>query len=112
MSCKRAADALKSASRERKRTRLSESDAQRRAGPVSVEIVQNGDGYEVHPTAWGGGQPHQHRLGDSGPQKATVTRRNEKRDITGLTWPRLSLSRSTSGDVEVRDSSSDVPLKY
>src|SRR5580658_3711705 len=28
----------------------SENDASRRANPVSVEIVQNGDGYEVHPT--------------------------------------------------------------
>src|SRR5271169_3749872 len=28
----------------------SENDASRRAAPVSVEIVQNGDGYEVHPT--------------------------------------------------------------
>src|ERR1700690_3791493 len=27
-----------------------EEDSSRRAGPISVEIVQNGDGYEVHPT--------------------------------------------------------------
>src|SRR5208282_4706087 len=28
----------------------SENDASHRADPVSVEIVQNGDGYEIHPT--------------------------------------------------------------
>ena len=48
----------------------SETDAQRRAGPVSVEIVQNGDGYEIHPTGMGvGDEPHQHRHGYSSPEE-------------------------------------------
>ena len=90
----------------------SESDAQRRAGPVSVEIVQNGDGYEVHPTGVGAGD---NRIGIDMdiqvPKKATVTVRNEKGDITvsDMTAP-VSIT-STSGDVEVRDTGSDVSIE-
>jgi DUF4097 and DUF4098 domain-containing protein YvlB len=90
----------------------SENDAQRRAGPISVEIAQNGDGYEVHPTGM--------NLGDSRvaidmdiqvPMKAAVTVRNEKGDITvsDMTAP-VSIT-SASGDVEVRDTASDVTIE-
>jgi hypothetical protein len=87
-----------------------ESEAQRVSGPVSVEIVQNGDGYEVHPT----------NLGSSNvsvdmeievPAKASVTVRAEKGDIqvSDMTSP-VSVT-SGLGDVEVRDTTGDVNVE-
>jgi hypothetical protein len=89
-----------------------EDDAQRRAGPVSVEIVQNGDGYEIHPTGAGASDSRINiEMDIEVPKKAFVTVRNEKGDITvsDLVTP-VSVS-SSSGDVEVRDTSSDVTIE-
>jgi hypothetical protein len=88
----------------------SENDASRRAGPVSVEIVQNGDGYEIHPTG----------AGDSRitvdmeiqvPKKASVIVRNEKGDITVSDMATPVSITSANGDVEVRDTASDVNIE-
>jgi DUF4097 and DUF4098 domain-containing protein YvlB len=90
----------------------SENDAQRRAGPISVEIVQNGDGYEVHPTGMNAGDSRVAIDMDiQVPMKAAVTVRNEKGDITvsDMTAP-VSIT-SASGDVEVRDTASDVTIE-
>jgi hypothetical protein len=90
----------------------SEDDAQRRAGPVSVEIVPNGDGYEVHPTGAGASDSRINiEMDIEVPKKAFVTVRNEKGNITvsDMTTP-VSVT-STSGDVEVRDTSSDVTIE-
>jgi hypothetical protein len=60
-----------------------ESDAQKAADKVGVEIVQNGDGYEVRPTGTGANDS---RIGIdmdvAVPKKAALTIRNEKGDIT------------------------------
>jgi DUF4097 and DUF4098 domain-containing protein YvlB len=90
----------------------SENDAQRRAGPLSVEIVQNGDGYEIHPSGAGASDSRINIDMDiEVPKKAFVTVRNEKGDITvsDMTTP-VSVT-SASGDVEVRDTSSDVTIE-
>jgi len=88
----------------------SESDAQHRAGPVSVEIVQNGDGYEIHPTG----------LGDSRitvdmdiqvPPKAIVTIRNEKGGITVSDMAAPVSVTNMSGDVEVRNTGGEVDVE-
>jgi hypothetical protein len=87
-----------------------ESDAQRRAGLVSVEIVPNGDGFEIHSI----------NASDSRisvdmdvqvPLKATVIVRNEKGDITvsDLSTP-VSVTNG-NGDVEVRNAASDVSVE-
>ncbi len=89
-----------------------ESDAQRRAGPISVEIVQNGDGYEIHPTGVGAGDSRVAIDMDiQVPKKASVTVRNERGGITvsDMTAP-VSVTNS-SGDVEVRDTASDVTIE-
>ena len=89
-----------------------ESDAQRRSGPISVEIVQNGDGYEIHPTGVGAGDSRVAIDMDiQVPKKASVTVRNERGGITvsDMTAP-VSVT-SSSGDVEVRDTSSDVTIE-
>jgi DUF4097 and DUF4098 domain-containing protein YvlB len=89
-----------------------ESDAQRRAGPISVEIVQNGDGYEIRPSGVGAGDSRVAIDMDiQVPKKASVTVRNERGNITvsDMTAP-VSVT-SSSGDVEVRDTASDVTIE-
>jgi hypothetical protein len=89
-----------------------ESDASRRAGPVSVEIVQNGDGYEIHPTGVGAGDGRVAIDMDiQVPMKAAVTVRNEKGDITVSDMKAPVSVTSSSGDVEVRDTASDVTIE-
>ncbi len=89
-----------------------EEDAQRRSGPISVEIVQNGDGYEVHPTGVGSGDSRVSIDMDiQVPTKATVSVRNDKGDITVSDMATPVSITSASGDVEVRDTSSDVTIE-
>lgn len=87
-----------------------ESDAEHRADPVSVEIVENGDGYEIHATGISAGDS---RMGVDMeievPKKATVTIRSDRRGaitVSDMTTP-VSIY-STRGDVEVRGTGSDV----
>jgi DUF4097 and DUF4098 domain-containing protein YvlB len=89
-----------------------EEEAQRRSGPISVEIVQNGDGYEIHPTGAGSSDSRVSIDMDiQVPAKASVSVRNDKGSITvsDMTTP-VSIT-SASGDVEVRDTSSDVTIE-
>jgi DUF4097 and DUF4098 domain-containing protein YvlB len=89
-----------------------ESDASRRAGPISVEIVQNGDGYEIHPTGMNGGDSRVAIDMDiQVPMKAAVTVRNEKGSITVSDMATPVSITSASGDVEVRDTASDVSIE-
>jgi DUF4097 and DUF4098 domain-containing protein YvlB len=90
----------------------SESDAQRRADPISVEIVKNGDGYEIHPT--GPGSDDKRIAVDMDiqvPMKASVAVRNEVGDITVADMSTPVSVTSTNGDVEVRNTSSDVSVE-
>ena len=93
----------------------SESDAQRRAGPVSVEIVQTGDGYEVRPTGMGTDDSRDNRisidLDITVPRKAALTVRNEQGDITVSDMATPVSVTSNSGDVEVRDTTGDVTVE-
>jgi hypothetical protein len=90
----------------------SESDASRRAGPVSVEIVQNGDGYEIHPTGVGAGDSRiTVDMEIQVPKKASVTVRNEKGDITVSDMATDVSITNANGDVEVRDTASDVNIE-
>jgi hypothetical protein len=90
----------------------SESDASRRAGPVSVEIVQNGDGYEIHPTGVGAGDSRVSvDMEIQVPKKASVTVRNEKGDITVSDMATDVSIINANGDVEVRDTASDVNIE-
>jgi DUF4097 and DUF4098 domain-containing protein YvlB len=89
-----------------------EDDASRRAGPVSVEIVQNGDGYEIHPTGMSAGDSRiSIDMEIQVPKRASVTVRNEKGDITVADMATPVSVTSASGDVEVRDTASDVTIE-
>jgi len=90
----------------------SENDASRRAGPVSVEIVQNGDGYEIHPTGANAGDSRiSIDMEIQVPKKASVTVRNEKGDVTVSDMATPVSITSANGDVEVRDTASDVNIE-
>ena len=89
-----------------------EEDAQRRAGPVSVEIVQNGDGYEIRPTGLTGGNSGASMDMDiQVPTKASVTLRNEKGAITVTDMNAPVSVTNSSGDVEIRNTASDVTVE-
>ena len=90
----------------------SESDAQRRAGPISVEVVQNGDGYEIRPTGVGTGDNHINIDMDiQVPKKASLTVRNDQGDITVSDMVMPVSVANASGDVEVRDTGGDVTIE-
>lgn len=87
-----------------------EADAERRANTVSVEIVQNGDGYEVHPT----GSSDSRVIVDMDiqvPPKAAVTVRSEKGDITVSDMAAPVSVVNSSGNVEVRNTAGDVNIE-
>lgn len=90
----------------------SEDEAQRRGAAVSVEVVKNGDGYEVHPAGSG--------ANDSGiaidmdiqvPKKSQVVVRNDKGDITVSDMAAPVSLTNTNGDVEVRNTNADVTIE-
>jgi DUF4097 and DUF4098 domain-containing protein YvlB len=90
----------------------SEDDASRRAAPISVEIVQNGDGYEIHPTAVSAGDSRiSIDMDIQVPKKSSVTIRNEKGAVTVSDMATDVSITSASGDVEVRDTTGDVNIE-
>src|SRR6266852_1510270 len=86
-----------------------EDAAQKLAGPISVEIVKNGDGYEVHPTGINAGDS---RIGVDMevvvPKKAQLTVRSERGSVTVSEMATAVTVASTNGGVEVRDTNGDV----
>src|SRR5271169_4650414 len=81
-------------------TAWNENDARKNADRVGVEIIQNGDGYEVRPTGSGANDS---RVGlgldVAVPKKATLTIRNDKGDITVADMTKPVTVSTTNGDV-------------
>jgi hypothetical protein len=88
-----------------------EGDAQKAAEKVSVEIVQNGDGYEVRPTGISASDSRiSLDLDMAVPKKAAVTIRNEKGTVTVADMAKAVNVTNGTGDVEVRDAGGDVSI--
>jgi DUF4097 and DUF4098 domain-containing protein YvlB len=88
-----------------------EGDAQKSADKVGVEIVLNGDGYEVRPTGSGASDSRiSIDLDVAVPKKATLTIRNERGDIkvADMTKP-VGVTNGT-GDVEIRNTAGDISI--
>src|SRR6266850_2396032 len=87
----------------------SETDVQRLADRASVEIVQNGDGFEIRP-AGSVDSRLSLDLEVSVPKKSVLTIRNEKGDVgvSDMATP-VSIA-SGSGDIEVRNTVGDVSI--
>jgi DUF4097 and DUF4098 domain-containing protein YvlB len=83
-------------------------DADRLAGNSGVEIVQNGDGYDVQPT--GGDSRVSLDMDVVVPSKSAVTVRNEKGDISVADMGTSLAINSGSGDIDVRGTDGDVNL--
>jgi DUF4097 and DUF4098 domain-containing protein YvlB len=88
-----------------------ENDARQAADKAGVEIVKNGDGYEIRPI---GGDAGDSRISldleVAVPKKAALTIRNEKGDITvaDMTKP-VSVTNGT-GNIEIRGTGGDVNI--
>src|SRR6266403_463108 len=88
-----------------------ENDAQQAAEHVGVEIVQNGDGYEIHPTGVGTGDSRiSMDLDVAVPKKASLTIRNEKGEITVADMAKPVSVTNGVGDIEIRDTAGDVSI--
>lgn len=88
-----------------------EGDAEKLANRASVEVVQNGDGYEIHPT---GSNTGDSRLAFDMeiivPKKAPLAIRSEKGDIVVSDMVGSVTVNNHSGDVDVRDTTGDVNI--
>jgi hypothetical protein len=86
----------------------SENAARRVGENVSVEVVQNGDGYEVRPTS------DDRRLSVdmdvTVPNKAAVTVRSDKGDISISDLDKPVSANSGKGDLEIRSTAGDVSI--
>lgn len=87
----------------------SETDGQKLADRASVEIVQNGDGYEIHP-AGSSDSRLSLNLEVSVPKKSLLTIRNEKGDVSVSDMNTPVTIISGSGDIEVRNTVGDVSI--
>ena len=87
-----------------------EKDAEHIAAAVSVEVVKNGDGYEIRPASSGDSRVSVD-MDISVPKKAAVTIRAEKGDVSVSDMAKPVVVNSTSkGDIEVRDTGGDVTI--
>ncbi|MBV9885228.1 MAG: DUF4097 family beta strand repeat protein [Acidobacteria bacterium] len=83
-------------------------DADRLAGGSGVEIVQNGDGWDVQPT--NGNSRVSVDMDVVVPTKSAVTVRNEKGDITVSDMGTSLAINSGNGDIDIRSTNGDVNL--
>jgi Putative adhesin len=89
-----------------------ESDAQQAADRVGVEIVKNGDGYEIHPSGSSAGDSRiSFDLDVAVPKKASLTIRNEKGDITVADMAKAIQVTNGVGNIEIRDTGGDVDIE-
>lgn len=88
-----------------------ESDARQTADRAGVEIVKNGDGYEVRPTEPGAGGSHiSMDLDVELPKKAALTIRNDKGNVTVADMAKPVSITDGTGDIEIRSTTGDVSI--
>src|ERR1700733_1268523 len=89
----------------------SDSEASQLADRVSVEVVKNGDGYEIHPS---GSNIGDSRLGFNMeivvPKKSQLTVRNEKGDVGVSDIGGPVAIDNHDGDVDIRNTTGDVTI--
>ena len=86
-----------------------EKDAEHISSGISVEVVKNGDGYEVRPVNSGDSRVSLD-MEISVPKKALLTIRGEKGDITASGMSKPVSVITTNGDIEIRDTAGDVSI--
>ena len=88
-----------------------ENDAQHIASAVSVEVVKNGNGYEIRPVNAGGDSRVSVDMDISVPKKAALTIRGEKGDVRVSDMAMPVSVTTTTGDVQIRDTGGDVAIE-
>jgi hypothetical protein len=89
-----------------------ESDAQQAADRVGVEIVKNGDGYEIHPSGVSAGDSRiSFDLDVMVPKKASLTIRNEKGNVIVADMSKAINVTNGVGDIEIHDTGGDVDIE-
>jgi hypothetical protein len=89
-----------------------ENDAQQAADRVGMEIVKNGDGYEIHPSGVSAGDSRiSFDLDVMVPKKASLTIRNEKGNITIADMSKAIHVTNGVGDIEIHDTGGDVDIE-
>jgi hypothetical protein len=88
-----------------------EKDAEHIASSISVEVVKNGDGYEIRPANISGGDSRVSVDMDIAvPKKASVTVRGERGDVTVSDMAKPLIVNTSKGDIDVRDTGADVTI--
>jgi Putative adhesin/Domain of unknown function (DUF5668) len=88
-----------------------DSDAEKIGKQANIEIVQNGDGFEIRPTGAAEGNSRVAVDMDIAvPPKAMVTIRNEKGDINVSDLATPVTINAKHGDITVRDTGGDVSI--
>jgi hypothetical protein len=89
-----------------------ENEAQGIAKPVTVEISQNGDTYEVHPSGYDTSDARiSVDLDVSVPKKSALAVKTEKGDVTISDFETGISVTDQNGDVEVRGTNGDVSVE-
>jgi DUF4097 and DUF4098 domain-containing protein YvlB len=90
----------------------SDSEAERLAKPVGVEVVKNGDAFEVHPTGYDLSNSRiSVDLELSLPSKSPLTIKTEKGNITVSDMASDISISVQSGDVDLRDIAGDISVE-
>jgi DUF4097 and DUF4098 domain-containing protein YvlB len=90
----------------------SESEAERMAKPVGVEVSKNGDGFEVHPTGYDLSDSRiSVDLEVSVPMKSLLSVKTDKGDVTVTGISADVAVSSGNGDVDVRGTRGDVNIE-
>jgi DUF4097 and DUF4098 domain-containing protein YvlB len=90
----------------------SETQAERIARPVTVEISQNGDGYEVHPSGYDQSDSRiSVDLEVAVPKNSALTVKTDKGDVVISDMNSGVAVTNLNGDVEVRSTNGDVTLE-
>lgn len=89
----------------------SESDAEHIASAISVEVVKNGDGYEIRPVSPSSGDSRiSVNMDIAIPKKTALTIRGQRGDVSVSGMALLLAVETTNGDIDVRDNGGDVTV--
>ena len=89
-----------------------EDDAQRLVNPVTVEITQNGDSFDVHPTGYDASNARiSVDMDVTAPTKSPLTVKTDKGDVTISDFSSDVGVTNQNGDVEVRGTNGEVSIE-
>ena len=87
-----------------------ETDAEHLASAITVEVVKNGDGYEIRPVNASSDSRVGLDMDISVPKQASLTIHEDRGDVTVSDMAKPVSISTTRGDVEVRSTAGDVTI--